>query len=317
MARVDYVVVTGHGRSGSNRVLDLFDCHEGTLCRNEPNEVPGGAMSRLPDGFFLGDLDAGFLPAWRHAVAVTGRSFSERDRIGACPKAWAGWAARAVVGRGVLARRRVRRAAGWLVPAWRESEWPASRLYGAGADRALPVLKVLLCQGWIDAVFAAEPGLRVVHNVRDPAAFLRSWYRRYVPRRGERRVFEDNVATIDRILTHFGAAPGRFEAFSTEALVESELWRWRYVNEPLYGRLEGHERYALVRYREASADPVALARRLFAFAGLGLAPRHEARIAGLENTLFGRQPDAPTLDDAVLDAVAERVLADSPLRELF
>jgi len=55
-----YVIVTGHGRSGSNLILDMLDCHEATFCRNESNKLKSSKLSRLPTPLLAEDLDSDF-----------------------------------------------------------------------------------------------------------------------------------------------------------------------------------------------------------------------------------------------------------------
>ena len=228
-----YLIIAGHGRSGSNRLLDAFDCHPRTLCRNEPNETKGSVFSELPPGFFPAGENPDFIDRWRGVIAKAALEISERDRIGERSKAYIASPAHKLFAQIVLARRRVRGALGAVIPDLRGEQWPAAPFI-ANRDRlanAFPVFKMLLCQGWIMDAFEREPELRVIHNIRAPKPFLISWRRRYVKPTGPEQVFQDNLQDLDQILGFFGRKSLRSEGFSEASLFESELWRWRFVNE--------------------------------------------------------------------------------------
>ena len=312
------VIITGHGRSGSNRVLDLFDCSAVTLCRNEPNEVPGSALAGLPDGFFFEDRGPDFEDALLDALAVAARSFSTRDRIGTSPKAWVPAWQRRVVGRGLLARGRLRGLLAPVAPGLAREEVTPGMLYGgARLDGAVPVFKILLSQGWLCGLLEARADFRVVHNIRDPHGFARSWWTRYLGPRDRARVFAECMVSVPRVLEELGGVPGDLSRPTDEALVEAEMWRWRYANEPLFVRYGDHPRYRHVLYAEASRDAGALARSLFAFAGLPYGAEERGRVLSMTNTMFATRPDVAPLDDAVLERVVQRVMDGSPLNALF
>ena len=318
--RQEYVIIAGHGRSGSNRLLDAFDCHPGTLCRNEPNEALGSAFKDLPEGFYEDENgDEDFLTAWRRAIAGARLEISDRDRLRVEAKCYARPALRRAFARQVLARRRVRQSAAHLLPALRRETWQAAPYYAAPGllDSALPVFKILLRPGWIRRAFAAEPGMRVILNVRAPKPFLRSWRRRYVESVGPEKVYARNLDDLERLPARFGAPPQTLGAFSEEALFESELWRWRYVNEALYSRLKGEPRFTAITYEAFEADPAGETERLFDFAGLSFDESVRQRAASLQNTLFPKQPETGGPSEDFLDGVIERVLSNSPLQALW
>ena len=316
MADERTVLITGRGRSGSHRVLDILDCSEDTLCRNELNKLEGGALAALPNGFFLGDQGEGFPALWREARDRAARSFGARDHLGVRPKAYlADWQRERVAP--ILAKRSARRALSALAPKLRAEEWPAGPLYGGkDVERAVPVFKALMCQGWADAILPADPYFFVVHNMRRPDDFLRSWWERYVLAHGPEKVWADSLETIGRVLEAFGEAPGRFTDYSDAGLVETEVWRWRYVNEFLFERYADHPRYAVVTFQEASDDPVALARRLYAMVGLGFGDAEEARVEALRNTKFKPRAKVSPLPDGVIEDAIGRATEGSALTRI-
>ncbi|MEO1013661.1 MAG: hypothetical protein AAFX08_00585 [Pseudomonadota bacterium] len=317
---VEYVVIAGHGRSGSNRLLDVFDQHPRTLCRNEPNEASGSPFDALPGGFFLDGPDRhGFIDAWRRAIAQAGRQASVRDRLAVECKDYAGPAWRRRIARPALARPRVRALAAFAAPALRQETFPAAPLFAAAAalEQSLPVFKLLLKPGWLLTAFPEEPGMRLALNVRAPRPFLRSWRRRYVAAVGPEKVFADNHATLGRILDHFGESADRFDRFTEATLYESELWRWRYMNETLFTACRNDPRFALVTYEGFEESIAEEARRLYDLAGLEFDDAARTRVESMRNTLFRRAPSTGGDDAAPIDEAIKRVLSDSPLLDLW
>lgn len=306
-----YVVIGGFGRSGSNLVLNIFDVHEMTHCRNEPNDLARAAMTGLT-AFFHDDLPADFAAAWPRAIATVASSVGDRDNLPARNKLFLNTGPAASITAWVQSHSRVRHMIGL------RNEWPCPPvLYDRDRlDQALPVLKMMLVGAGLIKAHSIAPGQRLVHILRSPAGFLNSWYNRYVLKRpgGEDEVWKANLTTLPRILAHFDEDPARFERQNRELLLESELWRWRYLNEMLYSLAES-DRYHLLTYEAVTRDPVSSARTLFAFAGLDFSRHHMDRINAIENRVFAA-PHQVTLDRREIDAAATRVLTGSPLASL-
>lgn len=315
-----YVVIAGHGRSGSNRLLDAFDCHPLTFCRNEPNEASGSAFEDLQSfGFFPEQSDAQFVEKWRYAVSRAGREISFRDRINTAGKSYARPLARRLYARNVLARRRVRKTAALIAPFLAQETWPACPYYAdpKALAKTLPVFKLLLKPGWILDSFPKEPGMRVILNIRSPRSFLQSWRHRYARREGLENVFERNLQTLDQILNYFGRPKHRLQTFSEEALYETELWRWRYMNESLFRDLGDSERFTIALYEAFEDDPIGETARLYDFAGLEFDSEIKAKAGSLQNTLFIKRPKPAAEEKSSLDAIIADILSDSPLLGLW
>ncbi len=50
------ILISGKGRSGSNRLLDIFDASRETACRSEVNEIPGSAFHGIGGTLFADDF---------------------------------------------------------------------------------------------------------------------------------------------------------------------------------------------------------------------------------------------------------------------
>ncbi len=301
-----HVIVSGYGRSGTNMVLDMFDFHARTHCRNESN-VTGTALDGLA-GFFAEEASEGFVAGWTAGLDRMARSVGRRDRLPAKGKVFLRRGAVARLAGWAQSKSRLRRLAGLY------HDWPCSPLIydrAAMAREALPVFKMILC-GPIATAHPQDPGQKLVHVMRRPAEFLGSWYNRYVLRgRGPEAVFADTMERLPRILAMYDADPGRFASYSRAALLESELWLWRYTNDRLYA-LNGSDRYMPVIYAEAKAQPLATAEALYRFAGLEFDEACAARVRGMENRLFAAPHRESLPADEVVRAV-DRVLQGSTL----
>jgi hypothetical protein len=309
-----YVVICGLGRSGTNRLLQAFDMHEHTLCRNEPNKVKGGALQRLERSIFPDDLGDDFNDRLADAVRTASVSHGGRDHFNGGAKTYLRSGPVSRVVRGIERGARKRRLFAPLKPDFRSGEWRIPRLcLTKDADQVmLPVLKVLLVAGWWMRSHDAHPGQKLIHAVRSPETFLKSWLNRYVSTQEPAAVFRANLPSARKIAAHFGAEPLMGEEMTEARLIESELWRWRYINEAMYAALQGSDRYTAVTYDEFSADPAGQTHRLLSFAGLPVQARHEAAAASMENRMFGGKRGGATVETPLVP-IMDKVMAGSVL----
>jgi hypothetical protein len=176
----------------------------------------------------------------------------------------------------------------------------------------LPILKVLRVPGWWMRSHDAHTGQKLIHAVRSPGAFLKSWLNRYLSTQEAETVFRASLPSARKIAAHFGVETLASDDMTEARLIESELWRWRYTNEAMYAALKGSERYTSVTYDAFSADPGAETRRLFAFAGLSADNRHEAAVASMENKMFGGKRGSATIETP-LAPIMDKVMSGSVL----
>jgi hypothetical protein len=309
-----YIVICGHGRSGTNRLLQAFDMHERTLCRNEPNKVNGGALQQLGSSIFPDELGADFNDRLADAVRTASVSHGGRDYFSDGPKAYLRSGPVSRVVRGIERGARKRRLFAPLKPDFRSGEWRIPRLcLTKDADQVmLPVLKVLLVAGWWMRSHNEHPGQKLIHAVRQPETFLKSWLNRYVSTQEPAAVFRANLPSARKIAAHFGAEPRMGEEMTEARLIESELWRWRYINEAMYAALKDSDRYTTVTYDDFSADAGGETQRLFAFAGLSADKRHEATVASMENKMFGGKRGSASIETP-LGPIMDKVMDGSVL----
>lgn len=302
-ARDKYVLIIGHGRSGTNLTLDLLDCHPATFCRNEPNEIAGSAMSALPGNLRGAGVGEGFIRDWRRAVAASAARHGFRDRFHRTYKQYYATPAHAIVAEKFQGRMAVRHAVGR-----KEGEWRAVGLQ----DNRIPVFKILLRPHWATDTHEHDESQHVIHVIREPVGFILSWWNRYVLEAdgGPEAVYDDNLDSTRWILKHYGARLASGSGYSAEAVIETELWRWRYMNEWPIKRLSGSDRYVMRTYSELTADAYGVALSTLDWLGVALDEGTQQRLATMRNTLFSRSHSA-SLDRGLLAALARHVLTGS------
>lgn len=311
-----YIVIAGHGRSGTNLALDMVNLHPLTNCRNEPNELAGAALSRLPDGYLPNDLPGDFVARWHEALRIAGQSKGGRDRFYCSFKqfyrsTWHVWP----LEHG-LAHRKIRK----ILPQPLREEWPIGSFFRDAREfaRMIPIFKILLMPRWIMETHDADRQQLVLHVVRDPVGFTRSWFNRYVKgvNGNPEHVFDQNMQHIDMLLAQFGRNFRSGRVYSREALIESELWRWRYMNEILYSALNTSPRYKMMLYRDLVGNRFDAAAEIYDWAGLEMADEVKSHLSSMQNTLFDKPHSHDLPKDMILD-IAGHVLKGSSQAPLF
>lgn len=316
-ARPPYILISGKGRSGSNRLLDILDVSRHTVCRSEVNEISGSAFFGIGGTLFPDDLQAAQAAMLRKAIAGAVERRSERDRLSQTDKGYfKGLSGPVLWGLGKARVRRVLSAAR-LVDGSQEWRLPAPILDRAALSEACVVLKLNSCPAWATALSEADDSCNILHNLRDPFEYLQSWYNRFIAKGVGARSFQENFDDVPRLLAHFGRKDVvRLKEPIEANIVEVELWRWRYINETLRALKAHTGQYLLVKYADIETDPVGSARRMFDFAKLPFEAREEARVRALRNDLFA-PPHATRLDSEMCQRLIASVLEDSPLLDLL
>jgi hypothetical protein len=196
-------------------------------------------------------------------------------------------------------------------------EWTLSSLYTDPAKLADALLVMKLNGGpsWTLFLHDTDPNAHIIHNIRDPRAYLNSWYNRFAMET-DLSEFEQHFPDVPRILAHFGRDDAdRLRDLSKESLMEIELWRWRYTNETLHLGLAGSDRAITVTYADVDADPRAAAEKVYAFAGLEFNDEVAELVQTMRNTLFAKK-HAVKLENALIDDLVDKVLDASPLHDI-
>jgi hypothetical protein len=314
---VQHVVVTGHGRSGTNLVLDLLDASANTICRNEANEIPDACLNRLEPGYFPPETQDAevFWALLNDSIYYR----SNRDRFRYWHKNFYRQTLLQSTYLNMLQHSHLRKA---LHPLTAGKEWklPDGIYNRQAVAAAVAVHKILLWPGRLLSAHEALDKLKLIHVIREPEGFLQSWYGRYVlhhPNGGE-QVFADNRSSVVRIMSCFGRDAETLYAggYTLKALLESEMWRWRYANEVMFDALSGSQRYLLVTYADAVHRKSEVAEKLANFCGVQFDEGMRKRIGQNENTLFANRKQH-LLDPTLVDEVSHRVLESSTLSAVF
>ena len=281
---LDYALLIGQGRSGTNFLLSLLDQSATTHCRNEPDQLDASALARLSEFRFFVDDAARLAALFEPAVRQAARCVGPRDHMADVAKEWlrrgrqrAGYfylrqRYRAV--ERLIRRRKPMDGKELVFPSWMVD---ATRL-----ERSLHVFKLNAAVGLGAWALAARPDARVLHIVRHPGGFAKSWLKRWV--RGEGGMDRgkgtaDRLSDEDRLREAARRDPRwaqRFGDIDAMDRAEGELWWWRYANETLHEAGRTQARYTRVLYEDLAADPESVSRGVYAACGLAW----DATIAG-------------------------------------
>lgn len=314
-----FILISGNGRSGSNRLLDILDRSPFTACRNEMDEVPGGEFWDPTVGvkLFREDLTPERQKKLELAVSRASQRRSSSDRPPKVAKAHfrPQWLSEAI--HWATSKDKLRALMGRTPLLDTANEWNLTSLYADPAKLAETMLVMKLNGGpsWTLHLHDTDPNARIIHNIRDPRAYLNSWYNRFVMQT-DLSDFEHNFPDVPRILAHYGQDHAeQLHDFSKESLMEIELWRWRYTNEALHLGLAGSDRAITVTYADVDADPRAAAEKVYAFAGLEFNDEVAELVQTMRNTLFAKKHSVK-LENTLIDELAEKVLDGSPLKDI-
>jgi len=295
-------------------MLDIIDFSESTACRNEPNEVEGSWLS----GFGYELLDEGldsFKVAELHGkVLNSGYIRSDRDRFRTSKKFLT------PLGKAylpIISRRKVRKSLSYVGSMRNPHEWKLPRL-AMNAKPFLPVLKLNSCPIWAEKLVQLDPNVLILHNIRQPYAYLNSWYNRFIHKqKTASKSFIENFSDVPCLLQYFGRSDSaRLSEVNLENIVEVELWRWRYVNERIANIEDSTDQYLRVNYEEVDAGPVCAAHKVYNFLGIDFSESIINQIEVQKNVLFPKRHGFE-LDPHLIIKLMGRVLEDSPLDQAF
>jgi hypothetical protein len=270
-ARPDLVMICGQGRSGTNWLLKILDQSPHTHCRNEPNDMPGSPLSKLPSPFVPGgaDAEARLAAGWDAAARFAATHVGEFDHALPGPKDHVYGFAR-VTGLTRSINPRPRKLFKLLAPSLGKCEFPLP--FWVGSNRrlaaALGVLKFVQAPVWACWLLEHRPNVQVLHIVRHPGGFLHSWKNRWLKLNDPdavRRANRDRLDAVRRARPEWAPLFGDIDAMG---VVESELWYWRFASEAIHAAGEGKPRYELVVYERLAANTLDIARPLYDRCGL-------------------------------------------------
>lgn len=275
----NYVLIAGHGRSGTNFLLQLLDMSSLTHCRNEPDELGSSLLRELPGKFVYAGAAPSLDEGWDPAVESASESIGIRDHRIPVPKEHF---------RSLTGRQGQRL---WCSPQM-SSLLASMNLFGSRDERripiwlgrkaavraALPVLKMNQIPGWISWVIPRRSDAKVLHIVRHPGGFLASWKSRYLKSKDREFVTAQNrqrLAEVAVVDPSWGNRWGDPTAMTAE---ESELWYWRYAAESIHAAGENADNYHLVVYDQLTSEPVEISKEVYRFCELPWRAGHKQMV---------------------------------------
>lgn len=317
-ASLDYALILGQGRSGTNYLLGLLNQSPLTHCRNEADQLEASALRELaPYRFFVDDPEdpTGLASCWDKAIHEAALTFGPRDHEVAHPKVWLFPGARRPGYFYIRQRYRIVHKVGRKGPAMngREIRFPRWMTTPGRLERAFHVFKLNAACGLAGWMFDHRPEARALHIVRHPGGFTKSWLRRWVANQGAEKTEEGNKARLRTLAEREPEWAARLGDIDGLSMIEAELWFWRWCNERIAADGEGSDRYHRVIFEELAADPTGVTEGVYRFCDLPWSPQVSARVARISQ----RAPSIASawkdeLDAPVVETI-ERVLHGSPL----
>lgn len=255
------ILVFGMPRSGTTWIGKLFDSHPDVLYRHEPDSFRPLSLPLFPGKEsaprYRDELN-GFvasLPRMRSPEVVGKQPLF--------PKSYQSAAALSFYRVCVVAAKAASRIRRHFPCVYRPT--------GEGSPQVRLVWKSIESPGRLGVCIEALPTTRAIHLLRHPCGYVASLLRGVAAHR-----FSDGAASTDKmwLLKKLLATPtGQKHGLSVDhlerlSLEERLAWFWILAQEKILADIAGSERVLTVRYEDVCAEPLAMTRRMFDFAGL-------------------------------------------------
>lgn len=317
---MDYCIIAGHGRSGTNWLLELLDLSSQTFCRNEPYGSETSPLRELDEDRFVNRTDQTALDRrWDDAVLWTANHMGERDRPIVVPKDHVYPVSRTLGLYRMVRGPRYRKVLRSILPSLRGGEWrPPSWVFNrARLAEALPVLKLVSSPGWLVYVLKRRPRACVLHIVRHPGGYLNSWANRYRSENDEGMILRLNRARLEVVAQEDPAWADRFGDIARMTTEESELWFWRYATETIDRAGQGKPAYHRIVYEELTSSPVPIVKRCYEDCGLEWSQDIEQAVVSASQVSRGIAAKwRKRLREDQIDLVS-RILEGSPMNKCW
>jgi hypothetical protein len=320
-APLAYALLVGQGRSGTNYLLGLLDQSPATHCRNEPDQLDRSALAQLAPFRFFVDDEARLAQLFDIAVRQAARCLGPRDHMTDVEKRWIKRGRRQV---GYFYLRQRYRAVERLIHRrkpmdGKELVYPGWMVEHERLARSFHVFKLNGAVGYGAWALRERSTSRVIHIVRHPGGFFKSWLKRWVRGEGGQERGkgnpdtlreEDRLREIARRDERWARLLGDLDAIGRE---EAELWWWRYLNEVLFDSGRGRANYRLVLYEDLARDPERVSREAYEAYGLEWNADIARRVRSISR---GAEEIARAWKDELepgMVALVEKVLSGSPM----
>jgi hypothetical protein len=297
MATQNYAVIAGHGRTGTNWLLDIFDASSHTFCRNEPDMIQGSPCEQLAPLWRIDSEMPDMEKHWDAIAAWMGSRMGERDHHLVNPKEYVHSFAQMTGVAAFPVRPKIRATLQTIYPPLRAGEWKMPWWVGdpSRLQQSYAILKINQSARIAAWLLKHRPQVPVIHIVRHPGGRLNSWIKRFLSRQDEAQIDDRNKVRLRQVVAAAPEWGNRFGDIEAMSVAESETWFWRYVTESIHQLGQGRNQYKLVIYEDLAADPLGVAREIYEFCGLPFTPEVEAIIRrGLGNSVWGKIQGTPT-----------------------
>lgn len=255
------ILLFGLPRSGTTWIGKLFDSHPDTLYRHEPDSVRRLSMPLFPEKEdaprYRAELEQ-FITSlpWLRSPEVVGKQ-------PLFPKSYQPDSALLVYRASVLAAKAASRVRRHFPCVYRPT--------AHGSERARLVWKSVESQGRLGACVGVLPNAHAIHLMRHPCGYVASVLRGESTHRfGDLTPAADDLWVLKRLLTTSTGRNCGLSLDDLEGLTAEErlAWRWVLIQEKTLADVAHCERVLTVRYEDVCADPFAMTKRMFEFAGL-------------------------------------------------
>lgn len=273
------VLIVGHGRSGTNWLLQTLDLSPLTHCRNEADKLAGSPFRQIQNPWV--DVEgADLAPAWDEAVACAAVHWGERDHLVPGPKAHLRGISRRLGLYRLVAGHRCRSVLRLLMPSLRGAEYrfPAWVVNRTALAEARCVLKLNQVPGWAAWLLKHRTNTVVLHIARHPGGMLNSWRHRFLNRKGEDAVRAASRDRLQLIATADEAWADRFGDIDAMGVEDLELWFWRYATETVDTAGANHPRYLRILYEDLVTRTIDIARDIYAHCDLAWSASIESAV---------------------------------------
>jgi hypothetical protein len=289
MVRPDYVLIVGHGRSGTNWLIQQFDLSPETFCRSEPDTLGGSRFEPLIADRAVVRADQELLArGWDEAVHWARSRMGSADRVIRVRKPFLYEAARRLGGYRVVSRPRYRKLLRLALPSLAGEEWEVPSWLGDERKlaEALPILKLVMPPGWASFVLRERRSIPVFHIIRHPGGYLNSWSNRYLASHDYDQVSDENADRLRAIVSNDPSWAAHFGDIEAMSIDESELWYWCYANSVIFDAGRGSSHYHRIIYEDLARNPVEIAKQMYDDCGLAWTPDVERRVreSGVQST---------------------------------
>lgn len=315
MSMFDYIMISGHGRSGTNWLLEVLNLSSHTYCRNEPNELNGSLLNGLGSEWIIENNGAALNETWDRAISKTEVSVGVRDQKIDRDKEFLRAFPKSIGIYRMINSSRLRRLISKLIPAVRCHEWlaPALVFRRNQMHEALTIIKVNQAPGWACWLLENRRRAAVLHIVRHPGGMLNSWKKRYLNKNVREKVEADNRDRLNKIARLTPVWRERFGDIDNMSVEESELWFWCYSTETVHTAGQFNERYRLILFDDLARNPDEGVRGVYEFCGLDYTPDIRDQVMALsENSEAIASSWKKTLSEKDREKIA-RICSGSPM----